>query len=93
MTEKLISSCSYYNSDMDSRLDLDQMTNSICGLVNSTANAIYNQASNENGTNLVSANCTLISSLLECLISNFTCPFMKDYFNGKRAGRKKEKRD
>lgn len=68
---------------MDSRLDLEQMTNSICGLVNASANTIYNQASNQNGVDSISANCTLISSLLECLISNFTCPFMKDYFNGK----------
>lgn len=67
---------------MDFKIDIAQMTSSICGLVNSTANAIYNQASNGNGTNVVSANCTLISSLLDCLISNFSCSFMQAYFNG-----------
>lgn len=74
---------SYYNSDMDDALDITKATDSICGLVNSTANAIYNQASNGNLTNQITANCTLISSMLECLISNFSCPFMQNYFNGK----------
>lgn len=73
----------YYNSDMDFKVDIAQMTNSICNVANSTANAIYNQASNGNGTQLVSANCTLISSLLDCLVSNFSCSFMQTYFNGK----------
>ena len=73
----------YYNSDMDDALDITKATKSICGLVNSTANAIYNQASNGNLTNQITANCTLISSMLECLISNFSCPFMQNYFNGK----------
>lgn len=72
----------YYNSDMDSRLDIPKATDAICGLVNSTANAIYNQASNGNLTNQITANCTLISSMLDCLISNFSCPFMQNYFNG-----------
>lgn len=78
---------SYYNSDVDVNLDLIPMTNSICKLVNSTANAIYNHASNENGT-FISANCTLVSSLLDCLISNFSCSFMQDYFNGNIIQRK-----
>lgn len=68
---------------MDFKVDIAQMTNSICNLVNSTANVIYNQASNGNGTQLISANCTLISSLLDCLVSNFSCSFMQTYFNGK----------
>ncbi|KAK4512992.1 uncharacterized protein ATC70_003703 [Mucor velutinosus] len=72
---------SYYNSDMDDGLDISKATDSICGLVNSTANAIYNQASNGNLTSLITANCTLISSMLDCLISNFSCPFMQNYFN------------
>ncbi|EPB83012.1 hypothetical protein HMPREF1544_10242 [Mucor circinelloides 1006PhL] len=71
----------YYNSDMDNRLDIPKATDAICGLVNSTANAIYNQASNGNLTNQITANCTLISSMLDCLISNFSCPFMQNYFN------------
>ncbi|GAA5797439.1 hypothetical protein HPULCUR_002823 [Helicostylum pulchrum] len=70
----------YYNSDVDINFDLVSMTDSVCELVNSTANAIYNHASNENGT-FISANCTLVSSLLDCLISNFSCSFMQDYFN------------
>lgn len=69
---------------MDYMLDMIQMTNSICGLANSTANVIYNQASNSaNSTNLISANCTLVSFLLDCLVSNFSCAFMQNYFNGK----------
>lgn len=76
----------YYNSDMDFKVDIAQMTNSICNLVNSTANVIYNQASNGNGTQLISANCTLISSLLDCLVSNFSCSFMQTYFNASGVG-------
>lgn len=72
----------YYNSDMDDGLDVPRATDAICGLVNATANAIYSQASNGNLTNPLSANCTLIASMLDCLISNFSCPFMQNYFNG-----------
>ncbi|KAF1801387.1 Nicastrin-domain-containing protein [Mucor lusitanicus] len=71
----------YYNSDMDDGLDVPRATDAICGLVNATANAIYSQASNGNLTNPLSANCTLIASMLDCLISNFSCPFMQNYFN------------
>ncbi|KAI8971483.1 Nicastrin-domain-containing protein [Mycotypha africana] len=69
----------FYSSDLDDTLDLDKATHSICSLVSTSANAIYNQATNGNSSNLLSANCTLISSLLDCLISNFSCPFMQDY--------------
>ncbi|KAG0742219.1 hypothetical protein G6F57_010744 [Rhizopus arrhizus] len=71
----------YYNSDLDYELDLTMMTHSICGLVNSTANAIYKEASNTTSSSSISADCTLISNLLECLTSNFSCPFMQNYFN------------
>ncbi|CEI91268.1 hypothetical protein RMCBS344292_05565 [Rhizopus microsporus] len=72
----------YYNSDLDYQVDLDKVTSSICGLVNSTANAIYNEASNRNSnSSLISANCTLVHSLLDCLVSNFSCPLMQNYFN------------
>lgn len=74
----------YYNSDLDYELDLTMMTHSICGLVNSTANAIYKEASNTTSSSSISADCTLISNLLECLTSNFSCPFMQNYFNGIR---------
>ncbi|KAI7901564.1 Nicastrin-domain-containing protein [Cokeromyces recurvatus] len=72
---------SYYNSDMDSVLDLSFTTNYICNLVNSTANTIYRLASNSTVEAEISANCTLISSLLDCLTYNFSCPLMKEYFN------------
>lgn len=83
---------SYYNSDLDYQIDLKTMTDSICNLVNSTANAIYNEASGTNGSS-ISANCTLVSNLLDCLVSNFSCPFMQNYFNGNVRHKKKKKND
>lgn len=79
---------SYYNSDIDDGINLDLAAESICGLVNSTANAIYNQASGNSTHQPISANCTLVASMLDCLIYNFSCPFMQNYFNGKK--KKKE---
>ncbi|RCI04076.1 hypothetical protein CU098_011379 [Rhizopus stolonifer] len=70
---------SLYHSDLDDTLDIEQATHAICGLVNSTANVIYAEASNTTAT--LTADCTLISSILDCLISNFSCAFMQDYFN------------
>lgn len=50
-----------------------------------TAQTIYQQASSNNSTSTsISANCTLVHELLDCLVSNFSCSYMQNYFNGKR---------
>ncbi|KAI8365653.1 Nicastrin-domain-containing protein [Choanephora cucurbitarum] len=70
-----------YNNDQDDFLDMDKATQSICQLVNTTAKAIYREASNSSTADAIRANCTLISSLLDCLVYNFSCPLMQNYFN------------
>jgi hypothetical protein len=68
-----------YSNDLDYTMP---PTESICSLVNKTAKIIYEQAGG-NQSQLLSVNCTLVSTMYDCLVSNFSCPFMQDYFNGK----------
>ncbi|OAD77687.1 hypothetical protein PHYBLDRAFT_164583 [Phycomyces blakesleeanus NRRL 1555(-)] len=82
---------SYYNSDMDDKVDLDLMSQSICGLADATAKTVFLKAQEGASTIIpaetITANCTLVSSLLDCLASNFSCPMMKNYFNVSSVGR------
>ncbi|SAM09515.1 hypothetical protein [Absidia glauca] len=74
---------SSYNSDLDNQVDLGQLTRKLCGLANVTAQAVYQQASSSNNTSptSTSANCTLVHELLDCLVFNFSCSYMQNYFN------------
>ncbi|KAF7729030.1 hypothetical protein EC973_005061 [Apophysomyces ossiformis] len=75
---------SYYNNDLDDTYDADATARYICDLATNTARAIYNQAKDDlsNATaDSISANCTLVATLMDCLVSNFSCPFMHNYFN------------
>ncbi|KAI8391220.1 Nicastrin-domain-containing protein [Radiomyces spectabilis] len=77
----------YYHSDMDYLLNLEPMTQSICKLVNATARTTFIQAQgSSDGADLINANCTVVQSLLDCLSTNFSCPFMQDYFNVSKIG-------
>ncbi|KAI8096192.1 Nicastrin-domain-containing protein [Halteromyces radiatus] len=72
----------YYNSDMDDDLDLNLMTQKLCTLANITAQTVYQQAlTSSNNSNIISANCSLVYELLDCLTFNFSCPYMQNYFN------------
>ena len=74
---------SLYNSDLDDTLKgLD--LSSICQLATTTAKTTYLQAQgNTSVADQITANCTLVESLMDCLVSNFSCSFMQSYFNGK----------
>ncbi|KAI8332555.1 Nicastrin-domain-containing protein [Chlamydoabsidia padenii] len=76
---------SSYNSDLDNQVDLEQLSQKLCGLVNTTAQTVYQQAQttsiNTTSSPLVTANCTLVHELLDCLIYNFSCNYMQNYFN------------
>ena len=72
---------SLYNSDIDDMAAVDLQ--SICHLATTTAKAIYLQAQgNTSVADQISANCTLVESLMDCLVSNFSCSLMQSYFNG-----------
>ncbi|CAO3587677.1 unnamed protein product [Absidia cylindrospora] len=75
---------------MDYQLDLNQLTQKLCGLANTTAQTVYQQAQAPSSSNSTSppptttsvfANCTLVHELLDCLVSNFSCGYMQNYFN------------
>ncbi|KAI8136925.1 Nicastrin-domain-containing protein [Fennellomyces sp. T-0311] len=71
---------SLYNSDLDDTPKVD--LHSMCHLVNTTARAVYLQAKgNTTVADQITANCTLVESLMDCLVSNFSCSFMQSYFN------------
>ncbi|KAG2226839.1 hypothetical protein INT45_005804 [Circinella minor] len=72
---------SLYNSDLDDTLKgLD--LSSICQLATTTAKTTYLQAQgNTSVAEQITANCTLVESLMDCLVSNFSCSFMQNYFN------------
>ncbi|KAI7852402.1 Nicastrin-domain-containing protein [Circinella umbellata] len=72
---------SLYNSDLDDTLKgLD--LSSICQLATTTAKTTYLQAQgNTSVADQITANCTLVESLMDCLVSNFSCSFMQSYFN------------
>ncbi|KAI9008995.1 hypothetical protein CLU79DRAFT_495930 [Phycomyces nitens] len=76
---------------MDDRVDLNLMAQSICGLADATAKTVFSQAQEGAPTIIpadsITANCTLVSALLDCLAMNFSCPMMKDYFNVTNVGR------
>ncbi|CDH57981.1 nicastrin [Lichtheimia corymbifera JMRC:FSU:9682] len=71
---------SLYNSDVDDAAASNTSIQSICQLATATAKTIYADAQGNN-TDAVAANCTLVASLMDCLVSNFSCPFMQNYFN------------
>ncbi|ORY89548.1 Nicastrin-domain-containing protein [Syncephalastrum racemosum] len=73
---------SFYNSDLDDdNTDLNVVAQSICGLVNTTARGVYVQAGGTaQDASGIAADCELVSSLLNCLASNFSCSFMQAYF-------------
>ncbi|KAI9484451.1 Nicastrin-domain-containing protein [Zychaea mexicana] len=72
---------SLYNSDLDDDTETVNLA-SICQLATTTARTVYLQAQgNTSIANQITANCTLVESLMDCLVSNFSCPLMQNYFN------------
>ncbi|KAI9264906.1 Nicastrin-domain-containing protein [Phascolomyces articulosus] len=72
---------SLYNSDLDDDIEGVDLS-SMCQLATSTAKTAYLQAQgNTSVADQIAANCTLVSSLMDCLVSNFSCSFMQNYFN------------
>ncbi|KAI9308939.1 hypothetical protein BJ944DRAFT_236529 [Cunninghamella echinulata] len=72
----------YYNSDLDDQMDIDQLSQKLCGLASITAQTVYQQAQATNSSSeILNANCTLVHELLDCLVYNYSCPYMQNYFN------------
>lgn len=68
-------------------MDINKLTQNLCGLASVTAQTVYQQAQTTNNNTTspvgVNANCTLVNTLLDCLVYNYSCSFMQNYFNGK----------
>ncbi|KAI9323739.1 Nicastrin-domain-containing protein [Dichotomocladium elegans] len=71
---------SLYNSDVDSANDMGKIVQSVCQLATVTARTVWFEAQGSN-MDQITANCTLIASLMDCLVSNFSCSFMQSYFS------------
>ncbi|KAI8074161.1 Nicastrin-domain-containing protein [Gongronella butleri] len=84
---------SYYNSDIDDQMNNQALTTTICGLATASARTVYDNvfAGAPNGTATgggnLTANCNLISELLDCLSANFSCAYMQQFFNVSGIGR------
>jgi hypothetical protein len=77
---------SYYHSDYDDTIDLASSSSAICSLASSAAQSIWLSAqglSNATVPSQVTADCTLISSLLDCLTHNYSCSLIQQYYGGK----------
>lgn len=77
---------SYYHSDYDDTVDLASSSSAICSLASSAAQSIWLSAqgfSNATVPSQVTADCTLISSLLDCLTHNYSCSLIQQYYGGK----------
>jgi nicastrin len=75
----------YYHSDYDDTLDLPTASSAICSLASSAARSIWLSAQGlNNGTvpSQVTADCNLVESLLECLVQNYSCSLVQQYYGG-----------
>jgi hypothetical protein len=77
----------YYHSDYDDTLDLATASSAICSLASSAARSIWLSAQGlNNGTvvpSQVTADCNLVESLLDCLVQNYSCSLVQQYYGGK----------
>ncbi|KAF0447712.1 Nicastrin-domain-containing protein [Gigaspora margarita] len=73
----------YYNSEYDDGFNVsdDSIVDSICSIANVTAQTVWLQAQGPNYSNIpISVNCTLIRTLLNCLVYNYSCSFDRSLF-------------
>ncbi|RUP50823.1 hypothetical protein BC936DRAFT_137615 [Jimgerdemannia flammicorona] len=76
-------------NDLDDAFDPTAATAAICAAANATARAVWLQAQGLTSVSPVSvgANCTLVGMLLGCLTTNYSCPYVTQFYNISNAGR------
>ncbi|KAI9289178.1 Nicastrin-domain-containing protein [Umbelopsis sp. AD052] len=80
----------YYHSDYDDMLDLATASSAICSLASSAARSIWLSAQGLNNGTVpaqVTADCNLVTSLLDCLTQNYSCSLIQQYYGVNNAAR------
>ncbi|KAJ3332505.1 hypothetical protein HDU76_014006 [Blyttiomyces sp. JEL0837] len=72
----------YYSSELDDWRKWNQShVNIMCGLANRASQVIYQLAGGSaTVANQISANCTLVQTLMDCFTRNITCPLLTNFF-------------
>ncbi|OZJ03933.1 hypothetical protein BZG36_03611 [Bifiguratus adelaidae] len=82
---------SYQGSDFDDAFDMTTATSAICAIANTTARSVWLQAqglpSNASVPPQIAANCNLVSTLLDCLTTNYSCSYTNQFLNVSGIGR------
>ncbi|KAM3580291.1 hypothetical protein VKS41_007527 [Umbelopsis sp. WA50703] len=80
----------YYHGDFDDTIDLTSASSAICNVATSTARSLWLDAQGINNGTVppeVTADCNLVTSLLDCLTYNYSCPLIQQYYTGKSSRR------
>ncbi|KAL1917773.1 uncharacterized protein VTP21DRAFT_3607 [Calcarisporiella thermophila] len=72
----------FYSSELDDYLDQDKTASAMCSLATTVARGVWTHAQGaQSSLAQISANCTLVTELLGCLTTNFSCSYFGQFYN------------